>query len=69
MNPLAVKIEAVTKQHVMTRGLQVSRGATCQCGYWTGEEQPGITSPLGFLDPLNWHRSKVIAEFLEGEQA
>lgn len=70
MNPLAVAINEVLKGHYPTRGMRVSSGQTCECGYWTGGEVSGKTRPFGGVqgDGLNWHRASLIAEFLEGEE-
>ena len=68
INPLAVAINEVLKGHYPHRGMQVSRGATCECGYWTGTEEAGKNRPAGVQgDQLNWHRASLIAEFLDGE--
>lgn len=53
--------------HYPTRGMRVARGVTCNCGYWNGEERPGVTRPPGLQgeDGLNWHRAQVIIELLK----
>jgi hypothetical protein len=57
-------------KHHPTRGVSVSMGVTCQCGYWTGEEEPGKTRPVGVRgDQLDWHRTQVAIEFFSTAEA
>ena len=55
-------VNQILKGHKLTKGRSVAMGATCQCGYWTGNERAGITRPVGVIDPLDWHRAELIAE-------
>ena len=65
MDDLAVVINNVLKGHYPTRGMQVSRGVTCECGYWTGTEESGKNRPVGVSgDQLDWHRAKLVADFI-----
>lgn len=60
-------VEAAAK-HVPTRGMSVASGVTCECGYWTGREKPGITRPVGVRsgsDGLDWHRATVMLAEVE----
>lgn len=55
-------------KHHQTRGVSVSMGVTCECGYWTGEEDGGKNRPVGIRgDQLDWHRTKISLEFLKGQ--
>jgi hypothetical protein len=54
--------------HHPTRGMAVTMGTTCECGYWTGREQPGVDRPVGVRgDQLDWHRTQVAIAVLKGE--
>lgn len=54
--------------HHPTRGMAVSMGVTCECGYWTGTEQGGKNRPVGVRgDQLDWHRTQVTIAVLKGE--
>lgn len=66
MNPLAVTIAEVLRNHEQTTGMQVAMGTTCKCGYWTGNEEPGRTRPVGYQG-LTWHQAEVIAALIAGE--
>lgn len=60
-------VEAAAK-HVPTRGMSVASGVTCECGYWTGSEKPGVTRPVGVRsgsDGLDWHRATVMLAEVE----
>jgi hypothetical protein len=48
------------QRHKRVAGIAATMGMTCTCGYWTGEEKPGITQPIGVED-LDWHRAKVLS--------
>lgn len=48
------------REHQPTTGMKVASGETCNCGYWTGNERPGVTRPVGFQG-LQWHQAQVIA--------
>lgn len=67
MDELSVEINSILNAHQPTSGMQVAMGATCACGYWTGDEQAGVNRPIGSAgDQLNWHRSQLIADFVKG---
>lgn len=52
-------------KHHPTRGMSVAMGTTCECGYWTGDEEGGKNRPVGIRgDGLDWHRTKVVVAFL-----
>jgi hypothetical protein len=56
------KTELVAREiraHQRTTGMQVSSGITCRCGYWTGDETPGVTRPVG-LSGLEWHQAQML---------
>lgn len=40
------RIGAILREHQPTSGVQVASGVTCRCGYWTGEERPGVTQQI-----------------------
>lgn len=69
-NPTSVEdiawiIAEATKNHYMTRGMQVSMGVTCRCGHWTGSEPEGfLGAGLGGRDQLGRHRAMVAAQAL-----
>ena len=50
----------VLREHQMTTGMQVASGVTCRCGYWNGDERPGVDRPPGFTG-LIWHQSQMLA--------
>ena len=56
----AERIGAILREHQPTSGMQVASGVTCRCGYWTGEERPGVTRPVGYSG-LVWHQAQMIA--------
>jgi hypothetical protein len=57
-------------KHHQTRGMAVSMGVTCECGYWTGEEEGGKNRPVGIRgDQLDWHRTQIALRFFEGGTA
>ena len=62
MSEIAKTINKILYSHKLSEGMVFSMGATCQCGYWTGDERPGITRPAGVRDALDWHRAELIAE-------
>jgi hypothetical protein len=52
-------------KHHPSRGVVVSSGTTCECGYWTGDEPEGGKRPLPWgRDRLDLHRGRVAVEFL-----
>lgn len=56
-------------KHHPARGVQVASGVTCECGYWTGTEEPGRNRPIGIRgDQLDWHRTQVVIEFQRAER-
>ena len=57
---VAERIGAILREHQPTSGMQVASGVTCRCGYWTGEERPGVTRPVGYSG-LAWHQAQMIA--------
>lgn len=61
---LTVQIFHALDAHQPTRGMKVAMGETCECGYWTGQEEAGKTRPVGYRDMLNWHRAEVVRELL-----
>lgn len=67
MNETAIAINAILLGHKRSSGMVVSMGATCECGYWTGNERAGVDRPAGIVDALNWHRAVLIAELLKGD--
>lgn len=53
--------KALSKHHP-TRGMSVSMGVTCECGYWTGSEAEAGKRPLPWGgDGLDLHRADIIA--------
>lgn len=64
---LAEPLYRELSKHHPTRGMSVAMGVTCECGYWTGGEQPGKNRPVGVRgDQLDWHRTQVALDFLGG---
>ena len=61
-------IAGVLREHQAAGGMQVASGVTCRCGYWTGNEEPGKTRPVGFSG-LQWHQSEAVAAHILGRQA
>ena len=57
---VAERIGAILREHQPTSGMQVASGVTCRCGYWTSEERPGVTRPVGYSG-LVWHQAQMIA--------
>ena len=53
-------IAGVLREHMATGGMSVASGVTCRCGYWTGNEEPGKTRPVGYSG-LQWHQAEQIA--------
>jgi len=65
LDPEAVRINNILRNHRPAQGMKVAMGQTCQCGYWTGEERPGYDKPVGNAigsDGLDWHRAQLIAD-------
>jgi len=63
----ALAIAEVLTHHYPTRGMQVSMGATCHCGYWTGSEPDAGKRPLPWgVDRLDLHRGRVIEALIAG---
>jgi len=56
---IAQQMAEVIRAHQITAGAQVSSGTTCRCGYWTGDEIPGVTRPPGFTG-LAWHQAQEL---------
>ena len=55
-------VATVLVKHHPTRGMSVSMGVTCECGYWTGSEPESGKQPLPWgRDSLDLHRADVIA--------
>lgn len=54
------------QEHHPTTGMAVTSGVTCQCGYWNGNERPGVDRPAGAQgrDGLDWHRAQVVLALL-----
>lgn len=50
-------------KHYPTRGMKVAMGETCECGYWTGEEDRFTPHPWG-LDRLDLHRARIALTFI-----
>lgn len=65
-HPVEQKIARILNEHKPTRGMRVTMGETCQCGYWTGNEEPGKTRPVG-LQGLDWHVSREIFKMFYGQ--
>ena len=66
-----IKAEALAKAlqgHHPTTVMAVASGVTCQCGYWNGNERPGVDRPAGAQgrDGLDWHRAQVVAALFSG---
>jgi hypothetical protein len=59
MSNLVQAMAEVLRKHQPTTGMSVASGVTCQCGYWTGDEQPGVTRPPGFSG-LTWHQAQEV---------
>lgn len=60
---LVDQLAAELQKHHRTRGMAVTMGVTCACGYWTGsEKQPPRAAGS---DGLDWHRAQVVAEIVE----
>ena len=55
--------------HHPTTGMAVASGVTCQCGYWNGNERPGVDRPAGAQgrDGLDWHRAQVVLALFGSE--
>ena len=60
VSEVTVKVEA---EHRPPTGMRAVGGETCRCGYWNGEERPGVTRPIG-LSGLMWHRAQMTADAL-----
>jgi hypothetical protein len=69
MNDFTVRVNEILRDHRESAGMMVSRGSTCQCGYWTGNERAGVTRPVGIIDPLDWHRAELIEALLATQRA
>lgn len=65
----AKAINSILRDHKLAEGMQVSSGSTCQCGYWTGEERPGVSRPPGIRDALDWHRATLVDALLSTQLA
>lgn len=66
------EIARLLNYHHRTRGMAVTMGTTCACGYWSGSEKFGheYTVPgLQGADLLDLHRATVIAKALAAESA
>lgn len=50
----------VIQDHKPARGMKVTSGETCECGYWTGDEVAGVDRPPGVRDELDWHLTREI---------
>ena len=61
---LTIKIADALRKHQLTRGMAVTMGSTCDCRYWTGQERPGKTRPVGYQG-LTWHQAEVIADVVQ----
>ncbi|WPM94321.1 hypothetical protein VB1_CDS0072 [Arthrobacter phage Marchesin] len=59
MEDEVVAMAEVLRSHVPATGMVVASGITCRCGYWTGEERPGINRPVGFSG-LAWHQAQAL---------
>lgn len=61
----AAEVEALAAElakHHPTRGMSVSTGVTCECGYWTGSEEEAGKRPLPWgRDSLDLHRARIVA--------
>jgi len=66
-HPVEEMILRTMQQHKLALGMQVTEGETCECGYWTGNEEPGRNRPLGVRDALDWHVSQEIFKVLYGD--
>ncbi|KQO98590.1 hypothetical protein ASF30_11045 [Leifsonia sp. Leaf264] len=65
MDELTERIASALAQHFPTRGMSVSMGVTCECGYWTGAEPEAGKRPLPWgRDQLGLHRARIIRELL-----
>jgi hypothetical protein len=63
-DPAIEALASLLSEHHPTRGMRVSQGMTCACGYWTGTESPtGRTVRTG-SDQLDLHRAQIISEWL-----
>ncbi len=60
-------IAGVLREHMATGGMSVASGVTCRCGYWTGNEEPGKTRPVGYSG-LQWHQAEAVAAHILGRQ-
>lgn len=60
------QIAEALQSHYPRIGMVVASGVTCDCGYWNGEERPGVSRPAGAQgrDGLNWHRAQVVLDLL-----
>lgn len=62
------EIRDILRDHQLARGMQVASGATCQCGYWNGDERGGHNRPVGYQG-LQWHQTSLIMEVVRGARA
>jgi len=54
---LAGVLGQALREHQLTTGMSVTSGATCRCGYWSGNEVGGKTRPVGYQG-LQWHQAQ-----------
>lgn len=63
--PLREFIAAELNNHHPTKGMAVSMGVTCACGYWTGSEPERGKRPLPWgADQLDLHRADIVADLV-----
>lgn len=69
--PTREQIAEALQDHYPTAGATVASGVTCQCGYWNGNERPGVDRPAGAQgrDGLDWHRAQVVLALLSGSES
>jgi hypothetical protein len=68
MSNLVQTMAEVLRSHQMTTGMQVASGTTCRCGYWTGNETPGVTRPPGYQG-LIWHQAQELDATIFGRDS
>ena len=60
------RLAEVLNAHHPTRGMSVSMGVTCECGYWTGSEPDAGKRPLPWgRDQLDLHRATALAPVVD----
>jgi len=67
MSNLVQAMAEVLRKHQPTTGMAVASGVTCQCGYWNGNETPGVDRPVGFQG-LIWHQADQVDAAIFGRR-